>query len=149
MSCKIHAETIERQMERNWPAGIKKTKQRLDIYHILANASKPLTATEIYDKLNSQKDGTGYAFSTVYRCLQTFESAGILTKSTAVTNEDAMYELRLEQHRHYAICLKCKERFPLRTCFLGDLKKMLPANMEDFNITGHQLEIYGYCPKCQ
>lgn len=149
MTCKIHAETVERQMERNWPEGIKKTKQRLDIYHILADATKPLTATEIFEALEKNEDTAGYAFSTVYRCLQTFENAGILTKSTAVTSENAMYELRLLQHRHYAICLRCKERFPLRTCFLGDLKNMLPANMDGFQITGHQIEIYGYCQKCQ
>ena len=148
MSCKIHPETVERQMERNWPEGIKKTKQRLEIYHILADAIKPLTATEIFEELKNEDGSPRYAFSTVYRCLQTFENAGILTKSTAVTSENAMYELRLAQHRHYAICLKCKERFPLRTCFLGDLKNMLPANMDEFQITGHQLEIYGYCPKC-
>ena len=102
--------------------------------------------------LHSHKDDNGnpkYAFSTVYRCLQTFEDAGILSRLSAVTSDNAMYELRLVQHRHYAICLKCKERFPLRTCFLGDLKNMLPADMEGFQITGHQLEIYGYCPKCQ
>ena len=57
MSCKIHAETVERQMERNWPEGIKKTKQRLDIYHILADAVKPLTATEIYEELSKKEGG--------------------------------------------------------------------------------------------
>lgn len=149
MNCKIHPESVERQMERNWPEGIKKTKQRMDIYQVLASASKPLTAAEIYQKINEANEGKAYAFSTVYRCLQTFESAHILTKSVAVTDENAMYELRLEQHRHYAICLKCHERFPLRTCFLGDLTKMLPPGMDDFCITGHQLEIYGYCRKCQ
>lgn len=150
MHCKIHVESVERMMERNWPKGIKKTKQRVDIYTILANASKPLTASEIYDQLieKCKDEKTTYAFSTVYRCLLTFENSGIVNKLVALTDQDAMYELRLEKHHHYAICLKCRERFPLRTCFLGDLKKMLPADMDDFEIVGHQLEIYGYCNKC-
>ena len=149
MSCKIHPETIERQMERNWPVGVKKTKQRLEIYQILASASKPLTATEIYQMLSESHIGKPYAFSTVYRCLQTFEEAGILSRSIAVTDENAMYELRMEKHRHYAICMRCHDRFPLRTCCLGDLHEMLPAGMDGFEITGHQIEIYGYCTACQ
>ncbi|WP_051226866.1 Fur family transcriptional regulator [Butyrivibrio sp. MC2013] len=148
MKCKIHAETIERQMERNWPSGVKKTRQRTEIFQILAAAGKPLTATEIYRLINESREGKPYAFSTIYRCLQTFEAAGMLIRSIAVTDENAMYELRMEQHRHYAICLSCHERFPLRTCFLGDLRQMLPADMDGFEITGHQIEIYGYCPAC-
>ena len=31
---------------------------------------------------------------------------------------------------------------------LGDLRKMLSKEAEGFEITGHQLEIYGYCSSC-
>ena len=32
MSCKIHAESYNEIIERNWPEGIKKTRQRVDIF---------------------------------------------------------------------------------------------------------------------
>ena len=148
MSCKMHSESKAKQLERNWPEGIKKTKQRIAIYRILADANAPLSAAEIFQLLNERKEQPPYAFSTVYRCLLAFETAGILSKSVLISEETAVYELRIGVHRHYAICLKCHRRFPLRACLLGDLRRMLGPDASGFEITGHQLEIYGYCNTC-
>ena len=148
MSCKMHPESTDKQMERNWPEGIKKTKQRIAIYRILAGSETPLSAAEIYQMLNQDSEKPLYAFSTVYRCLQTFDDAGILAKSVLISEETAVYELRTGTHRHYAICMKCHKKVPLRSCMLGDLRKMLSKEAEGFEITGHQLEIYGYCSSC-
>ena len=149
MSCKIHAETIERLMERNWPKELKKTKQRINIYQSLAKAHKPMTASEIYMDVNENISGKPYAFSTIYRVLQTFIEYGMVSKSIAITDENSMYDLCLKNHRHYAVCLSCHERFPLKTCLLGDLSQMLPLDLQDFEITSHQIELYGYCHNCQ
>lgn len=145
---KMRSDSGSRELLRHWPEGVKKTRQRTEIYRILAEAEKPLTASEIYERY-LEASGIRCAFSTIYRCLLTFENAGVLSKSQPLTEENALYELRLEHHHHYAICLGCHERFPLRTCFLGDLRKMLPEGLQGFEITGHQLEIYGWCSKCQ
>ena len=149
MSCKIHSESEIKQLERNWPEGIKKTKQRIAIYKILSDADAPLSAAEIFQLLNERKEQLPYAFSTVYRCLLAFETAGILSKSVLISEETAVYELRIGVHRHYAICLTCHKRFPLRACLLGDMRRMLGPDTSGFEITGHQLEIYGYCSTCQ
>ena len=42
MTCKIHSHSFDEVIEKNWPEGVKKTKQRIDIYKILYLADEPL-----------------------------------------------------------------------------------------------------------
>ena len=148
MEKKIHANSFDEIIERHWPAGIKKTRQRVDIYRVLYTAKEPMSAADIFSALSGSKSGETYAFSTVYRNLLAFEKAGILTKNILSTEDNALYELKNETHRHYAVCLRCHRKFPISACPLhhiaGDMAKTLPG----FQVTGHQLEIYGYCQGC-
>ncbi|MDO4514831.1 MAG: transcriptional repressor [Lachnospiraceae bacterium] len=127
--------------------GLKKTKQRELIYSILAQADTPLNAQDIYQKLLMNPECTGsYAVSTVYRVLLAFEEKKLVTQTTMPGSEMAYYELN-RGHRHYATCLSCHKRIPLEHCpfehqILPDMKN------SDFTITGHRLELYGYCKDC-
>ena len=69
MSCKIHPESYDEIIERNWPEGVKKTKQRIDIFKVLYSSQDPLSAAEIYSILNKEHASEMYAFSTIYRVL--------------------------------------------------------------------------------
>jgi len=51
-------------------------------------------------------------------------------------------------HRHYLICLGCKKIMPIDHCPLGDYEKSL-AKKTNYLISGHRLDIYGYCPECK
>ncbi len=148
MEKKILPSSFDEIIERHWPQGVKKTRQRVDIYRVLYSAKEPLSAAEIFTTLNNSAS-TPYAFSTVYRNLLAFEKAGILVKNVLSTEDNALYELKNETHRHYAVCLKCHKKIPISTCpvhhIAGDLQKTLPG----FQVTGHQLEIYGYCQGCR
>ena len=53
------------------------------------------------------------------------------------------YELTVDRHRHYAICLGCHEMHSIDLCPLSD------THISNFTITGHRLELYGYCDKCK
>ncbi len=149
MTNKIHAGSFDEIIDRNWPAGFKKTRQRADIYSILYYAKEPLSASEIFTALVQKETKSSYAFSTVYRNLLAFEKAGIVVKNVLTTEDNALYEIKKETHRHYAVCLKCHKKIPISSCPLhhiaGDIEKTLPG----FLVTGHQLEIYGYCPDCR
>ena len=151
MSTKIHTHSFDEIIDRNWPLGFKKTRQRIDIYRILFEAKEPLSAAEIYNALNRSSSGAKdmYAFSTVYRNLLAFEKAGIVTKSMLSTEDNNIYELKQANHRHYAVCLVCHTKFPIKTCPLHDITHEVADSLEGFKITGHQLEIYGYCQNCQ
>lgn len=151
MSTKIHTHSFDEIIDKNWPDGFKKTRQRIDIYRILFEAKEPLSAAEIFAALNSASDSSRdmYAFSTVYRNLLAFEKAGIVTKSVLSTEDNNIYELKQANHRHYAICLVCHTKFPISTCPLHEIAHEVKESLPDFTITGHQLEIYGYCKNCK
>lgn len=149
MNCKIHAENSDSIIERCWPSGVKKTHQRIDIFLILYHSDEPLSAADIFDKLNQTAPKEKYAFSTVYRNLLAFEKVGIVTKTTLSTEDNAVYELKKSSHKHYAVCTKCHRKIPIKTCPLHDISAAVKDSLPGFEITGHQLEILGICNECK
>lgn len=162
-----------------YPQGMKWTKQRKCVYEVLLHAKEPLSAIQIYNCImkNTEwelakegyvrshgKDGveshgsnnTGgyssigagnYAVSTIYRILTAFEEKGLVTKSNWMDSGTFAYELNRGEHTHYAVCLSCHKHIPLHACPFEHMH--LPEAEGDFKITGHKLELYGYCGDCR
>ncbi len=128
-------------------AGIKKTRQREAVYQILAAAKEPLSAHEIYHRVEKDNQEDNYAISTIYRALAVFEEKGLVVKSTLMGDDTAVYAWNQGAHKHYAICLKCHKLVPLASCPFEHME--MNTNEEDFQITGHKIELYGYCRKCK
>ena len=147
---------MNRQSEqRNYPHGIKWTRQRKCVYDVLAEANEPLNAHQIYKivmiNMNEKvPDGTGegsYAVSTIYRILGAFEEKHLVSKSNRMDSGTFVYELERGEHTHYAVCLSCHKHIALHECPFEHMH-MSPRE-DDFKITGHKLELYGYCKDCQ
>ena len=134
-------------IENIWPEGIKKTKQREDVFRVLIEAKEPLSAIEIYNRIQQKSGQINYAISTIYRSLAVFEEKGLVEKSTLMGEDTAVYEWHHGDHKHYAICLKCHKLVPLAKCPFEHVK--LDTSDENFTVTSHKLEIYGYCKKCK
>ncbi len=132
-----------------YPAGIKWTRQRKDVYQVLATATEPLSAVQIYHSLEKSDGKSGYALSTIYRILTAFEEHGLLIKSSWMGEDTLRYELNRGGHTHYAMCLNCHKRVPLQNCPFEHMHPQLPHVQGDFEITGHKLELYGYCKECK
>ena len=103
MSCKIHAESYNEIIDRNWPEGIKKTRQRADIFEILYGCETPVSANDIFIAITKRHPEEMYAISTIYRHLLAFEKAGVITKHVLPTEDNAVYELSSKRHRHFAV----------------------------------------------
>lgn len=136
----------------NYPQGIKWTKQRKGVYDVLKQAQEPLNAHQIYNliinKMNEQEQGeSNYAVSTIYRILAAFEEKQLVIKSNWMDSGTFVYELKRGQHTHYAVCLSCHKYIPLQICPLAHVH--VPEEEEEFKITGHKLELYGYCRACR
>lgn len=139
----------------SYPQGIKWTKQRKCVFDVLKQAQEPLNAHQIYklvmNKINEQEGcGAGesnYAVSTIYRILAAFEENHLVTKTNWMDSGTLVYELEKGQHTHYAVCLSCHKYIPLQICPLAHMH--VPEAGEDFKITGHKLELYGYCRECR
>lgn len=116
--------------------GIKKTEQREKLLNIIKNSKVPLTAEDIFKKTED------ISLATIYRTLETFCEKGVLNKISVTDDERRYYELATDNHRHYAVCLKCKKMEYVNVCPVHDVV------IEGFKITGHRLELYGYCNNC-
>lgn len=124
---------------------LKKTKQRERVFRILTEADGPVSAADIYQKLLRQEEGCACAISTVYRILQAFEEKHLVSRTTLPDSDTAVYEWKQESHCHYAVCLKCHKRIPLKECPFHSEFGM----EETFQVTGHKVEVYGYCGSCR
>ncbi len=131
--------------ELQFPDNIRRTKQREEVFRLLAAASGPMSAVDIYNQLLQSMTDGNFAMSTVYRVLAVFEEKGYVIKSAPSGSDMSYYEWCRGQHRHYAVCLKCHRMIPLKRC---PFENAALDAAEDFTITGHKLELYGYCKGC-
>lgn len=134
-------------MEYQWPSGVKRTKQREDVFKVLTQAEEPLTAMEIFMRVTEESQNHNYAISTIYRSLAAFEEQNLIEKSTLLGEDTAVYEWKREQHKHYAICLTCRKKIPIQECPMKQITHH--TDVDGFMVTGHKLELYGYCEACQ
>ena len=153
--CHCEKEDLGEPEDRvSYPQGIKWTKQRKDVYHVLLHAVEPLSAVQIYNHIDKTEDTGNYAVSTIYRILTAFEEKGLVSKTNWMGDGTLVYELNKGGHTHYAVCLNCHKRIPLEACPFEQMhvshaheKDSLDAS--GFQVTGHKLELYGYCKQCR
>lgn len=126
--------------------GIKSTKHRNAVFEILVRAETPLTPGEIF--LAVKDKNASIWLSTVYRILELLTAKELVIKSTVIGDDQARYEINYHEHKHQVVCLECHKRIPFADCPVGEFEKALKERM-DFDVTGHKLEIYGYCRDCK
>lgn len=139
--------TVQDVDNLQYPQGLKWTKQRKSVYRVLWKAAEPLSAVQIYNLATQVVDGEEYALSTIYRILAAFEEKELVEKSTWMGDGTVMYALNRGEHTHYAVCLECHRRVALQSCPFAHIH--LEQDTGDFTVTGHKLELYGYCNDCK
>jgi Fur family ferric uptake transcriptional regulator len=126
--------------------GIKNTKQRSMVLDVLKSSDSPVTAEYIYLKL--KEENAEVWLSTIYRTLEVLTSKGLVAKTNILNEGKASYELTCEQHKHHMICMGCSKMVPVEDCPFDEFEKLL-CKKTGFEVKGHKLEIYGYCPDCK
>jgi len=123
---------------------MKRTSQRLAVWHELTQNRSPRSAQEIYEKLRD-KD-SGYCLSTVYRILEAFEKHGVVICNRPADRRTAIFALTTEPNSHYAICMQCNSILPVDGC---PYELQTPQVSDgNFHVTGHRFELLGYCDDC-
>lgn len=120
---------------------MRMTKQREAILHLFKQSSKPQSAEMIMAKLKNQTMN----LSTVYRTLETFFDQGLISKSTI--DQTSYYYYNKKDHHHYMICLNCHKMIEV-DCHLSHFADDV-AQTHGFEITHHDMTLYGYCRECQ
>ncbi len=126
-------------------SGLKNTKRRNSILEVLAMTSQPITVDQVF--LDLQKDDISINISTVYRILETLVSKGLVLKTNIIGENKSLFELNKMEHKHHFICMGCKQMFAVNGCPFEQYGELIQAEM-GFKVTGHKLEIYGYCRNC-
>ncbi len=122
--------------------GCKITPSRLEIISILTKTSHPLSADDIYEKMKDTTDRV-----TVYRNLHLFESIGLVTKISLKNHHS--YELT-DNHGHYIVCQNCNQTEKIPVCNIKHLEDQTLKLSKSFSlITGHVLQMSGFCKKCK
>ena len=78
-----------KEVRNNWPAGVKRTRQRESVLSVLENSDRPLSATDICSQMETGGDAAW--LSTVYRILELFVKKGMVIKTNVMNNEMAVY----------------------------------------------------------
>ena len=123
-----------RRARRTWQRGV--------IMQAMEAARCHITAEELHRRVRRGIRPIGLA--TVYRALETFVREGFV-EPVHVGDGRVRYGLAAKHHDHL-VCLNCGEWEPLNECLLPRTPRRLGSG---FQVTGHQLDFYGYCTQCQ
>lgn len=124
------------------PKRARNTLQRKRILRTIQDVGCHLTAREIHRRVGRKEQAIGLA--TVYRALAAFARLG-LVESVSLGGRATRYGLAAEHHDHL-VCLECGRWQPLGRCPVPRAPRGVAPG---FRITGHRLELLGYCAECR
>ncbi len=125
--------------------GLKNTRRRNSILEVLASQYQPVTVDQVFMELH--KNDVSINISTVYRILETLVAKGLVLKTNIFGASKSLFELNQMIHKHNFICIGCKQMFAVDDCPFEQYGELLETRM-GFQVTGHKLEVYGYCQNC-
>ena len=120
----------------------RNTWQRETILRALEGAGCHLTAEEIHRRARGRTGRVGLA--TVYRTLEAFVGTG-LVEPVYLGDGRVRYGLATDHHDHL-VCIRCGQWEPLERCLVSQAPGHVASG---FRVTGHRLELHGYCAGCQ
>ncbi len=123
--------------------GLRVTSQRALILEIIRQGH--LDADEIYRQARGKQ--ANISLSTVYRTLRMFKKLG-LVEELHFDEEHHHYEVKPSAEHHHLVCLNCGKimefEYPLSLKMKRDI-----ARRKDFEVTGVEIRMTGYCSKCR
>jgi Fur family ferric uptake transcriptional regulator len=123
-------------------AGLKVTLPRIKILEILQKPNNQhISAEDVYKILLEHNDEIGLA--TVYRVLNQFDDAGIVTRHHFEGGK-SVFELTGKEHHDHLVCLKCGKVVEFHNETIEDLQNQV-AKESGIKLTHHSLYLYGEC----
>jgi len=123
--------------------GLRATSQRAIILEIIRH--RHLDADEIYRQARAKQPRL--SLSTVYRTLQVLKKLGVV-EELHFDEAHHHYEMKPSSEHHHLVCLGCGKVVEFE-CPLSPKMKEDVAREEGFEITGTEIRMTGYCPKCR
>jgi len=127
-------------------AGLKVTVPRRKVLRVLESVGpRHMTVEEIYQALIASGEEIGLA--TVYRVLTQFEQAGLVRRHHFEGGQ-SVFELNEGQHHDHIVCIRCGRVDEFMDPRIEELQRTI-ATEAGYEITDHQLHIYGVCARCR
>jgi len=123
--------------------GLRVTNQRALILDIIRRGH--LDADEIYRQAREKQPRL--SLSTVYRTLQVLKKLG-LVEELHFDEAHHHYEIKPSSEHHHLVCLGCGKVVEFK-CPLSPKMKEDIAREKGFEVTGVEIRMTGYCPKCR
>ena len=123
--------------------GLRVTNQRALILEIIRQGH--MDADEVYRQ--ARKKQPRLSLSTVYRTLRMFKELG-LVEELHFDEAHHHYEMKSSSEHHHLVCLGCGKIVEFE-CPLSPKMRERVARENDFEVTGVEIRMTGYCPKCR
>lgn len=126
--------------------GLKITHPRIKIMRILlTSGERHVSAEDVYRLLLGNNEEIGLA--TVYRVLTQFEGAGLVTRHHFESGH-SVFELSPEHHHDHIVCIKCGHVEEFADPDI-EARQLEIAKRLGFELTDHDLNMYGICADCR
>lgn len=125
--------------------GCKLTNARRIVLEVMFNEEQHLNSAEIIEHVKKRNAKIGRA--SVFRALELFTELEIIRPTNYDAQMPRYVVMEGDGHHAHLVCRQCKQVFDLGDCRLeAVLNQFVEENQ--FELTGHLLELYGLCRKC-
>jgi Fur family ferric uptake transcriptional regulator len=138
-------ESLEEDRKVLSETGMRATNQRAIILEVISQGEGHLDADEIYRRARIKQPHI--SLSTVYRALQSFKKLGLIDELN-FGDAHHHYEIKPAFEHQHLICLGCGKVVEFE-CPLSSKMKEDIAWKNDFEITGVEVRMTGYCSQCR
>jgi len=141
MTSKI--KTLESKRKALKASGMRATSQRALILEAIRRGH--LDADEIYRQVRRKRPRL--SLSTVYRTLRMFKELG-LVEELHFDETHHHYEMKSSSEHQHLMCLDCGKIMEFEYPLSQKIKRNI-AREKDFEVTGVEIQVTGYCSKCR
>lgn len=126
-------------------AGVRPTRQRVEIVSELMAEANDVTAQDLHERL--KRRGSELGLATVYRTLGRLADAGVID---SLSHEPGAlcYRWCGADHHHHFVCSRCHRVVELGDCRLEPWLDEVSSE-HGVDVTGHRLEVVGLCASCR
>jgi Fur family transcriptional regulator, zinc uptake regulator len=136
-----HQQLLE-QFRKLASTGMRVTEQRKAMIALILYAARPLSAVDIYQKLEKQFSGLSYG--TVYLNIKRFMDSMII--EPFVLGDEVRFRIVDQDHpKYHLICVDCEKTIPIDAI---TERFEFPVITESFKPISYKFDVYGYCTAC-
>lgn len=135
MTRPVHTDTLEEQCARK---GMRMTDQRRVIAHVIEAADDHPDVEELYRRASAEDPRI--SLSTVYRTLNLFEEAGLVTKHDFKDGR-ARFEPIPDEHHDHLIDIRSGNVIEFRNEEIEAIQELIAKRL-GYRLVDHRLELY-------